>query len=141
MSGPLNENATHGDGLVLPSERSTGLVLAGAAFVFAVLFRHTPVLLWGGIALAVPLAALALLRPSLLGPVNRGWFRFGLLLNKVVSPIVLFVLFAAMIVPYGLAMQLVRDPMRKRARTTPLDSYWVTRDATTAPPADMTRQF
>lgn len=46
--------------------------------------------------------------------VYRGWMRFGLLLNKVTSPIVLGVAFFFVVLPVGLVRRaLSRDPMRR----------------------------
>jgi hypothetical protein len=61
------------------------------------------------------------------------------LLNRVVSPIVMLVLFLVIIVPFGLVMQLFRDPLRKR-RYTGVKSYWVERSKN-GPSNDMSNQF
>lgn len=52
--------------------------------------------------------------PSL-RPVYRGWMRFGLLLNRIVSPVVLGILFFGMFTPIALAFRLFgRDAMARR---------------------------
>lgn len=141
MSDNFHETYERGEPIAMPSDKSTGLVLAGALVIAAVLFRNTAAIALPASAVAVTLGTLALLKPSVLAPVTLGWFRLGLLLNKIVSPIILFALFAVVIVPYGLAMQLVRDPLRRRARRSGTASYWIARDATASPPADLRRQF
>ncbi len=74
-----------------PSERSTGLVFAGVAGLLAVLWRETPWALWGFSSIAVALIAISLRVPHLLRPLNYIWFQIGLLLHRVVSPLVMFI--------------------------------------------------
>ena len=52
--------------------------------------------------------------PALLRPLNLLWFRFSMLLHRVVNPIVMFTIFAVVFVPGGLLMRLWRDPLRAR---------------------------
>jgi hypothetical protein len=123
-----------------PTERSTGLVLAGAAAVVALLWRQTPSVLWTAGAVAALLSVLSLVRPALLKPVNVLWFRLALLLHRIVSPLVMLAMFAVVFVPAGLLMRLLRDPLRLRRR--PADrTYWRERKAADGPPASMANQF
>lgn len=67
--------------------------------------------LWPWI-LAGVLGAWGLLAPRSLRPVYRAWMRFGLLMNRVVTPVVLGILFYVVITPVAVFMKLVRrDPM------------------------------
>lgn len=129
----------HEEAVPLPSERSTGLVFAGVAVLAAVLLRQEPAAAAGALAIAATFAAVALAAPAWLGPLNRGWFRFALALNKVMSPLIMLVLFAGLITPVGLAMQMRRDPLQKR-RLAARASYWIPRDAG-APNSSMRDQF
>jgi len=123
----------------LPSERSTGLVFAAVALIVAAIFRTSPTVLAIALAAAALFAGLALLAPRLLGPLNRAWFKFAMLLNKVMSPIVMGILFAITIVPFGLAMQLKRDPLRRR-RNPGQTTYWIDRKPAETP-GSMRNQF
>ena len=60
---------------------------------------------------------------SLLAPLNKAWFMLGLALWKVVSPIVLGIIFFILITPLALITRLLgRDELKlKRAKTS---SYW-----------------
>jgi hypothetical protein len=85
--------------------------------------------------------AAALLRPALLAPLNRLWTRFGLLLHRIVSPVVLGIMFFAVITPMAwIRRALGNDPLRLRfdreART-----YWVDRQPPGPPPETLTNQF
>ncbi len=123
----------------LPSERSTGLVFAAVSMFAALLLRHhVMVALFTGLA-SLAFLTLALARPVALAPLNRAWFRLALMLNRVVSPVVMFVIYATVIVPAGLAMQRLRDPLQRKtakARTT----YWIDR-ADGITPTSMRDQF
>ena len=124
------------------SDRSFGLV-------FAVVFLAiglSPLLAAGGIriwplVIAAVLGVVALAYPRLLRPANALWLKFGLLLSRIVNPIVLGLLFFVVITPAGLIMRLLgKDPLRLRIdRTAP--SYWIERQPPGPPPESMRNQF
>jgi hypothetical protein len=123
-----------------PAERTTGLLFALAAVVIAAWWRHAPVVPWVALGAAFALAAVALLAPRSLRHPNLIWFRFGLLLHRVVNAVVMFAIFAFVFVPAGLLMRLFRDPLGSR-RAGPGSSYWIDRKATAQGPTSMTQQF
>lgn len=136
MSECVTGSAGHGD-VPMPSERSTGLVFTGVALVAAYFLRSMPSALGAALATAGGFGLVSLLRPTLLRQLNIAWFRLSMLLNRIVSPIVMLILFCVTIVPFGVAMQLRRDPLRRRR--TQGDTYWIAR--TNETPGCMSRQF
>ena len=91
------------------------------------------------VAAAFLLAAISL--PRVLTPLNRLWMAFGMLLGKIVGPIMLLVVYAIAVVPTGLVMRLRgKDPLHRRFDRAAA-SYWVRRDPPGKPDATMTRQF
>ena len=122
-----------------PSPRSTGIVFAVVCGLAALLLRNHLVPALAALAAAVAFLALALKAPHRLDRLNRAWFRFGLLLNRIVSPVVMLVLYATAIVPFGIVMQRVRDPLRLKRRAD-VPSYWIDRTTTPAT-GSMTQQF
>ena len=110
----------------LPSERSTGIVFAVVALIVGGLFRADWHILTSALLVSCLFAAAAFWRPSVLGPLNVIWFKFALLLNKFVSPVIMFVLFAGVIVPAGMLMRLRHDPLRTK-RVDGDGSYWIDR--------------
>ena len=60
--------------------------------------------------MAAILAAVSLIAPVSLKPINILWFQFGLLLHRVVNPVVMFAMFALVFVPAGMIMRIWRDP-------------------------------
>jgi hypothetical protein len=91
---------------------------------------------------AVAFLALAVFAYPLLGPLNRAWQGLALRLSKIVTPLVMGVLFFAVLTPTGILMRLFgNDPLRLRFDRD-LPGYWV--DRTQVPgdrPNSMTRQF
>lgn len=78
------------------------------------------------IAAALFLVA-ALVRPSLLAPLNKAWFELGLLLGKIVSPIVLGAIFFLLITPVAICSRFFgRDQLRLKKQK--VNSYWVQRE-------------
>ena len=113
----------------LPSNRSFGWTFTG---IFVIVGAYG---LWKGgaaqswlLALAALTAVVTLTRDTWLTPLNRAWMALGELLGRVVSPVVLGVIFYAVFTPVGYAMRLFgRDAMaRKFDAAAP--SYWVKRD-------------
>lgn len=109
--------------LPLPPDRSTGLVFTAIAVIVAYLWRNDQTVMTVALALAGVLGAISLVVPIAIRPLNIVWMRFALLLSKVMNPIVMGVLFLIAIVPAGLLMQLLRDPLRSRRPAG--DSYWI----------------
>ena len=122
MTGQLHEQFERPE-LPLPPERSTGLVFTAVALVVAFIWRSNPTVLTIALVLAAVLAAVSFTVPSVLRPLNIAWMRFAVLLSKIMNPIVMLVLFAIAIVPAGLIMQLVRDPLRRRKSDNA--SHWI----------------
>jgi hypothetical protein len=124
----------------LPPDRSTGLVFAAVALIAAYLWRSNPTTLMIALGVAAVLAAVSLLAPRTLRPLNIAWMRLAALLSRIMNPIVMLILFAIAIIPSGLIMQLVRDPLRLRKGSA--DSYWIPMDrAENTHPSNMKNQF
>ena len=125
--------------IALPTDRSTGLVFAAVAAIVAVFYRTNAVVFTTALAVAAALLAVSLAVPWILRPLNIVWFKFALLLSKVMNPIVMLVLFAITIVPFGLAMQLRYDPLRRKKKPE-ANSYWIMRSKNGSP-ISMKNQF
>jgi len=109
-----------------PTDRATGLVFAAVAIIVAALWRNSLTVPWIALTVALALAAISLVCPILLRPLNWVWFRFGLLLHRVMNPIIMFAMFAVVFVPGGLLMRIWHDPLRSR-RAPPGKTYWTDR--------------
>lgn len=116
----------------------TGAILA---FLFGLLFpwlfeAHFPVWPW---VIAAVLGSWGLVAPMSLQPVYRGWMKFGLLLSKITTPLILGIVFYGLIFPMGLIMRLSgKDPMTRRFDDS-LKSYWIKHEK--APRKNVERPF
>lgn len=124
------------------SDRSFGIVFA-VVFTLIALF---PLVHGGSIRLwALPIAAvfatLAFLWPSLLAPLNRLWFRFGLLLHKIVNPVVLGVMFFIVITPVAAVTRLFGGKLLSLGYDKSLPSYWERRSPPGPEPDTVRNQF
>ena len=137
---PKFHESYEGSEIKPPSERSTGLLFAAVAVTVAVLGRNNSTVLWLALGIAAILAAVSLITPVLLKPLNMLWFQFGLLLHRVVNPIVMFAVFAAVFVPAGAIMRLWRDPLNSRPKTG-ASTYWIERRESGDTEGSMTNQF
>ena len=110
------------------SDRAFGVLVA---VVFAVIGcwplmgRGTP--RWWSLAVAAIALVVAVAAPRWLAPLNRLWFRFGLLLHRVASPVVMAVVYFGVVTPTGLLMRLFgKDPLRLK-RDPAAETYWMDR--------------
>jgi hypothetical protein len=85
-------------------------------------------------------AVLSLAMPKVLRPLNILWFRLGLLLHRVVNPVVMLAMFVFVFVPGGLLMRIWGDPLR-RHRAGPDGTYWIERKPIGQEPRSMKNQF
>ncbi len=123
------------------SDRAFGLAF-GAAFSMIGLLPLAfggPARLWS-LALAGALLFTALIDPRLLAPLNRVWTRLGLL-QRVLTPLLMGLLFYGVVTPTGLALRLAGKDVLDRRFDREADSYWIRRDPAGPPPDTMTRQF
>ena len=125
-----------------PSNRSFGLVIAGALAVIDVLSivrgRGLNVSL---LVVAAIFLAVGVVRPNLLRPLNRGWMWLGAQLQRVVQPVIMGIMFYGVLTPVGFAMRLTgKDPLRLR-HDRAASSYWIPRQPPGPSPSSMPRQF
>lgn len=140
--GVTHENFSRQAEVKVGSDRSSGLVFA-AFFVIVALapLRHGHEVRPWALGLGALFAIAALVAPRLLRPLNLLWFRFGLALHHVVTPVVMGLLFFASVVPVGLLMRAAgKDPLRLR-RVPGAVSYWIPRRPPGPAPASMKHQF
>ena len=66
------------------------------------------------------------IRPNLFTPLNKLWIQFGILLGKVISPIVMGLVFFFVVTPIGLLVRVFKkDVMGLKKKET---SYWINRE-------------
>jgi len=91
--------------------------------------------------IGIVLVVLGLVWPKILAGPNRAWTRLGLLMFKVVNPVVLALMYVTTFVPIGLIMRACgRDPLRLK-RDPSASSYWIRREPPGPAPESMIHQF
>lgn len=126
----MHENAPRSHIAVIEgsSNRYFGLVFAAFFLIVGLLpmLHGTSMRLWA-LLLAAGFLIVALTSPGVLGPLNRVWTNFGLLLHRIVSPVAIGILFFGVVTPISFMMRaLGKDPLRLRLDQTAA-SYWIER--------------
>ncbi|WP_298369918.1 SxtJ family membrane protein [Azospirillum sp.] len=139
----LHEDLSRGDDEVQgSSDRGFGFVFAGFFGIIGALklWRGSGGFEWWLIA-AISVLLLALAAPGLLAPFNRLWMKFGLLLHRVMNPVVMGLMFYVGVVPIGLLMRALGKRSLNLAFDPQAVSYWVIRQPPGPAPNSIRRQF
>ena len=126
------------DDIKISSNRSFGIVF----FIFFLIIALYPLLnnqnirLWS-LIISIVFLILGLLNSDFLRPLNKIWFRFGLLLGKVVSPIIMSIIFFLVVTPIGIFMKVLgKDLINLKFNNK--KTYWIEK---TGPKSKMKNQF
>ena len=120
------------------SNRSFGIVffLVFLLISFYPLIKDGDIRLWSLIVSFIFLI-LGLINSKILTPLNKIWFKFGILLGKIVSPIVMGVIFFFVVTPIGFIMRLLgKDVLNLKYNKN--KSYWIEKNG---PKSKMKNQF
>lgn len=142
-SQALHEDFDRKDTTAVHSERSFGIVFAAVFLIIALwpLIRWQEPRYWA-LAVAAAFGGIALTLPALLRPLNLIWFRVGLALHRVMSVVILAMLFFVTVAPIGFIYRLLgKDPLRLKIDRTTKGSYWIAREPPGPPPDSMANQF
>jgi large-conductance mechanosensitive channel len=142
----FHENLNERNDVKVGSERSFGMIFAGFFVIIALLPIFTRAdegdftSIWALVVAAI-FAVIALCRPQLLKPVNKLWFQFGMLLHKMINPLILGAMFFFVVSPIGLIMRVLgKTPLKLRFDGN-VESYWIRREPPGPAPETMKRQF
>ena len=138
----LHEDLSRGHTEKQGSPRGFGVVFA---VVFAIiglwpLMDGEGARVWALAAAAVFLV-MALMRPSLLSPLNRLWLGLGAVLHRIVNPMVMGLMFFAVITPTALILKLIGKDLLCRRFSPGAQSYWIPRQPPGPEPQSMRNQF
>tara|TARA_B100001996_G_C18534177_1_gene544271 strand:- start:55 stop:438 length:384 start_codon:yes stop_codon:yes gene_type:complete len=109
----------------LPSNKSFGIVFAVffSVISFWPLLTGSEIRIWS-LVIAVIFLILAAINSKILTPLNSLWFKFGLILGKIISPIVLGIVFFLVVTPTGIIMRLIGKDLLNLKKNN-LKTYWV----------------
>jgi hypothetical protein len=138
----FHESFTRQDSVIRGSDRAFGFVMTGAFALLAAinLWHAGRIWPWMGL-ICVGFLVASLVRPSVLTPLNRLWFKLGLFLHKIVNPIVMGLLFYFAVLPTGLVMRLMGKDLLRLGLDRRSESYWIVRQPPGPQPESMRDQF
>ena len=122
----------------ISSNRSFGVVffVVFLLIAFYPLLNNNEIRLWS-LIVSVLFLILGILNSKILSPLNKIWFKFGLLLGKIISPIIMGVIFFLVVTPIGFIMKLLgKDLINLKFNNE--KSYWIEKSG---PKSEMKNQF
>ena len=126
------------DDIKISSNRSFGIVffIVFLLIAFYPLIYNGEIRVWS-VIISLIFLILALLKSKILTPLNKLWFKFGIFLGKIISPIIMGVIFFLVVTPIGLIMRLLgKDVLNLKFNTN--KSYWIEKNG---PKSKMKNQF
>ena len=114
----------------LPSNRNFGIVFFIVFLIIALwpLLKQNEIRIWS-LIISFIFFTLGLINSKLLTPFNKLWFKFGIFLGNIISPIVMGIVFFLVVTPTGLIMRFLRKDILK-LKNNSKDSYWIDKDNT-----------
>tara|TARA_Y100001970_G_C13821234_1_gene645002 strand:+ start:327 stop:713 length:387 start_codon:yes stop_codon:yes gene_type:complete len=79
------------------------------------------------IIISIIFLILGLLNSKVLGPLNKIWFYFGITLGKIISPLIMGIIFFFVVTPIGILMRLFKKDIL-RLKKNKEKSYWIQRN-------------
>lgn len=137
-----HENIIEKKDIQIGSNKSFGIVFAVVFFVIALwpLMDEGNFRVWA-LVTGIILFLISFIYPSIYKPFNYIWFKFGLLLGKIVTPIVMGFLYFFTITPTALIMRTLKKRPLDLEFDDSLDSYWKYRDPPGPSSESMKNQF
>ena len=127
------------DEIKLGSNRSFGIVFFIVFILIAIypLINQGEVRIWS-LIVSFLFLFLGLLNSKILTPLNKLWFKFGILLGKIISPIIMGIIYFLVVTPIGLLMRLFGKDVLNLKLNKNESSYWVEK---VGPKSKMKNQF
>ena len=126
------------DDIKISSNRSFGIVFFVVFLLIALypLIHNEEIRIWS-LIISLIFLILGLINSRILKPLNKLWFKFGILLGKIVSPIIMGIIFFLVVTPIGFIMKILgKDVLNLKFNEN--KSYWIEK---TGPKSKMKNQF
>ena len=126
------------DEIKISSNRSFGIVFFIVFLLIGIypLLNNDDVRIWS-IIISIAFLILGLLNSKILLPLNKIWFKFGILLGKIISPLIMGLIFFVVVTPIGLLMRLLNKDLLN-LKFNKSKSYWIEKNE---PKSKMKNQF
>ena len=120
------------------SNRSFGIVFFVVFLIIALfpLINDGNIRLWS-LFVSLAFLVLGLLNSKFLSPLNKIWFKFGLFLGKIISPMVMGLIFFFVVTPIGILMRILKKDLLN-LKLNNNKSYWIEKNE---PKSKMKNQF
>ena len=107
------------------SNKSFGIVFAVVFSLIALwpLIKGNEIRLWS-LIISIIFLTLGLLNSKILTPLNKLWFKLGILLGNFIAPIIMGIIFFFVVTPTGIIMKLLRKDLIKLKKNND-ESYWI----------------
>ena len=115
--------------LKVSSNKSFGIIF----FIFFLLVSLYPLLknenirIWS-LIIALIFLMLGLFNSKILSPLNQLWFKFGLILGKIVSPVIMGIIFFGVVTPIGVLMKILNKDLLS-LKFNKEKSYWIEKNS------------
>ena len=126
------------DDIKISSNRSFGIVFFVVFLLIALypLIHNEEIRIWS-LIISLIFLILGLINSRILTSLNKLWFKFGILLGKIVSPIIMGIIFFLVVTPIGFIMRILgKDVLNLKFNAN--KSYWIEK---TGPKSKMKNQF
>ena len=126
------------DEIKISSNRSFGIVFFIVFLLIALypLLKDNDLRIWS-LVISFIFLILGLINSKILTPLNRLWFKFGLLLGKFISPLIMGIIFFIVVTPIGIIMRLLKKDLLN-LKYNKKESYWINKSG---PKSKMKNQF
>ena len=126
------------DEIKIGSNRSFGIVFFIVFLIIAIypFLNQGELRLWS-LIISMIFLILGLLNSKLLSPLNKIWFKFGIFLGKIVSPLVMGLIFFFVVTPIGILMRILNKDLLN-LKFNKKSTYWIEKND---PKSKMKNQF
>ena len=126
------------DDIKISSNKSFGIVFSIVFLLIAIypLINSEELRIWS-LIIAIIFLVLGLINSKVLSPLNKFWFKFGLLLGRIISPVIMGIIFFLVVTPIAFTMRIIgKDLLNLKFNKD--KSYWIEK---TGPKSKMKNQF
>ena len=112
----------------LPSNRNFGIVFSIVFLIIAIwpILNQNEIRIWS-MMISFIFLILGLINSKFLSPLNKAWFKFGLVLGSIIAPIVMGIVFFIVVTPTGLIMKALGKDILGLKRNKN-NTYWLEKD-------------
>ena len=113
----------------ISSNKSFGLVFFIVFLIIGLfpILNQNEVRIWS-VILSLAFLILGLLNSNILTPLNKVWIKFGIILGQFISPVILGIIFFAVVLPTGIIMRLIKKNFLGIKFDKSIKSYWIKKE-------------